>query len=82
MVYDVDTTEANKSTFVANVPASNLLGIDASETSDMVIVSGSDTMADVFVERRRVHELSWTFKYATFARVQDGTRPIKLFAFA
>lgn len=71
MVYDVGASR------VAGLAANELYGIDASETVDLTVQSGSDEETETYVNRSRVWEVAWTLKYLAHLRTPDSGNPIK-----
>lgn len=72
MVYDVKTSKLN-------IAVNRMLGIDASETIDLSIQSGSEEETETYVERTRAYEFAYTIKYLAHLRVPDSGNPRKLF---
>ena len=75
MVYDIGTAKATRTGMVSD----SLYGIDASETVDLTIQSGSDEETETYNNRSRVWEVAWTLKYLPHLRTPDSGNPRKRF---
>ena len=74
MVYDIGSGR------VDGISQHNIYGIDAGETVDLTVQSGSDEETETYANRSRVWEVAWTLKYLTHLRTPDSGNPIKVFA--
>lgn len=73
MVYDINLSRTT------GLATNQLLGIDASETIDLSIQSGSEEETETYVERTRAYEFAYTIKYLAHLRVPDSGEPRRLF---
>ncbi len=73
MVYDIAADR------VPGMVATDLYGIDAGETVDLTVQSGSDEETETYSNRSRVWEVAWTLKYLTHLRTPDSGNPRRIF---
>ena len=73
MVYDIGEDR------VDGIQDDSLYGIDAGETVDLTVQSGSDEETETYSNRARVWEVAWTLKYLSHLRTPDSGNPIKRF---
>ena len=72
MVYDVSTAQiANRAgTSDDGIQADEFLGIDTMNTTEVYIVSGTDTVMEEDITRSRAFELTWALKYIVVNMVE------------
>ena len=63
MVYDVSTAQIAARSGNTGIDADEFLGVDTMNTTEVYIVSGTDTVMEEDITRSRAYELTWTMKY-------------------